>query len=1067
MPQAVGAIFYALSNILMGVGVSAMGSAIVSGIITGAAVIAGTKALGKMMAPSISNMFEQGVTIRDNAPSNSAPIPVIYGRRQVGGTRIFMTTTGTDNKYLHYVLAIAEGEVSQLHNVYINDTALYTATGGINSKFKGGEDEDYRAFIKVNFHKGSDNQVADTDLTDATSLWDSTMKLSGICYAYVRLEFNAEIWSSGLPIINFDISGTKVRDIRNTADDASGLLRFSDNPALCIRDFLIDSRYGRGIATTDIDDTSFITAANYCDESVTIDYVSQIRYKLNGVAHVSDSSIEIINNMLSSCRGFLVYTGGKYKIVLDKIDSSTFAFTEDNMIGDVAVSVASKSTVWNRCKAVFFNKNKEWATDYSIQDSITYRDVDNDLVLEGTIQLPFTSDSSTASMIARQAMNQSRESLLVVFRSTVDSLQVECGDVVTITSTSMGWTTKKFRVLQIAMEALDEITFTAKEYSDDVYSMNNISVEALTGNNTDLPDVSIVTMPTNLSATETLLFNAPTLINRVTLTWTRAVDTYATKYIVSVRKGNWTTTQQLGTTRSNEWIVDNLENGYYTFYVRTINSAGAQSNDVALQNVQIQGTDVLPAVNPPGITNLTESLYVTTSGTGVKAKATLNFIASTGNTAWEDLGVGIDEYNVEFQNLDELGVSDKPWIRPGSTAASFFDFNDLKPGEYEFKVRAKNDANVYSTWASITADIAGLTDPPADVSNFYLRTDSLEAHLRWDLVSDTDVNIGGHYEIRHSVLTSGATWGNARILADYVAGNENGTTVGLLVGTYMIKAVDSTAHKSDNATLVVNKISPSLFDTHTVSTETESYAATAWAGTKTNLIIDDASNNLKFESAIYIDAVTDDIDDWALFDSLGNLFTTGSYEFTDYFDFGQISSLGSFSSITFTTSDISGLFDTRTEFIDSWQSFESLDNFDDVKMKLYYAATDDDPSGTPTWADWQEFTAGSVYGRGFKFKFTCVTGDSSHQISISEATAKIEAWFRLNADRFTSSTSAYPVTFDSAFKSTPTVAVAAQNMATGDYFTVSSVASTGFTIQFFNSSGTGVARTFDYLARGY
>ena len=52
MPQAVGAIFYALSNILMGVGVSAMGSAIVSGIITGAAVIAGTKALGKMMAPS-------------------------------------------------------------------------------------------------------------------------------------------------------------------------------------------------------------------------------------------------------------------------------------------------------------------------------------------------------------------------------------------------------------------------------------------------------------------------------------------------------------------------------------------------------------------------------------------------------------------------------------------------------------------------------------------------------------------------------------------------------------------------------------------------------------------------------------------------------------------------------------------------------------------------------------------------------------------------------------------------------------------------------------------------------
>ena len=1066
MPQVVSAVVYTISNVLMTAGAGAMTAHVVAGIITIAAVSAGSKMLGKMLAPKSSDIFQEGMSIRDNAPSNSAGIPVIYGRRQVGGTRVFMTTTGDDNKFLHYVLAIGEGEVSQLHNVYINNEALYNADGTIISKFRGG-DGNVRSYIKVNFHTGTDDQVADTDLVAATSLWDSTMKLSGICYAYIRLEYNTEIWSSGLPIINFDISGKKVRDIRNTTDDADGLFRFSDNPALCIRDFLTNSRYGRGISTSEIDDTSFITAANYCDESVTIDNVSQIRYKLNGVAHVSENSIDVATKMLSSCRGFLVYTGGKYKIVLDKIDSSTFAFTEDNMIGDVAVSVASKSSLWNRCKAIFFNKDKEWATDYSIQDSITYREADNDLVLEGSIELPFTSESSTASMIARQSMNQSRESMMVAFKSTIESLQVECGDVVTITSESMGWTTKKFRVLQIAIEAFDEIAFTAREYNDDVYSMDDISVESLTANNTDLPDVSDVSMPTNLAATETLLFNSPTLTNRVKLTWTRATASYAQKYLISVKKGNWTTTEQLGTTRSPEWIVDNLENGYYTFYVRTVNAAGAQSDDAILQNVQVKGTDVLPAVNPPAITSLTESLYVTTSGTGVKAKATLNFVGSSGNTAWEDLGVGIDEYAVEFQNLDRLGVSDKPWARPGSTAASFFDFNDLAPGEYEFKVRAKNDANVYSAWASITAEIAGLTEPPADVNNFYIRTDSQEAFLRWDLVSDTDVNIGGHYEIRHSYLTTGAAWADSRILADYVAGNENGAGVPLLVGTYLIKAVDSTGHKSDNATSVVNKISPSLFDKYNVATQTESNSATAWAGTKTNLIIDDATNNLKFESAIYIDAVTDDIDDWALFDSLGNLYTTGSYEFTDYIDFGQTASLGLLSGIKFTTSDISGLFDTRTEYIDSWQNFDTLSDFDDVTMKLFYAATDDDPSGTPTWADWQEFTAGSVYGRAFKFIFVCTTGDSSHQVSISEASAKLEAWFRLNADRFTSSTAAYPVTFDSAFKSTPTVAVAAQNMATGDYFTISSVASTGFTIQFFNSSGSGVARTFDYLARGY
>ena len=386
---------------------------------------------------------------------------------------------------------------------------------------------------------------------------------------------------------------------------------------------------------------------------------------------------------------------------------------------------------------------------------------------------------------------------------------------------------------------------------------------------------------------------------------------------------------------------------------------------------------------------------------------------------------------------------------------------------YDFRIRAINDANVKSVWASTVADIVGLTAPPAAVNNFFIRTDSQEAHLNWDLVSDADVNIGGNYEVRHSDLTSGATWANARILIDYVSGNQNAVTLPLLVGTYMIKAVDSTGHKSDSATSVVNSISPSLFDKHLFATQTESNSATSWAGTKTNLIVDDASNNLKFESSIYIDAVTDDIDDWALFDSLGNLFTTGTYEFTNYIDFGQVASLGLSSTLTFTTTDISGLFDTRTEYVDSWQSFDSLDNFDDVKIKLYYASTTDNPASSPTWGSWQELTTGTVYGRAFKMKMIATTGDSSHQISISQIQAKLEAWFRLNADRLTSSTSAYGVTYDNPFIATPTVALAAQNMSTGDYYTLSSIASTGFTVQFFNSSGTGVARTFDYLARGY
>ena len=49
----------------------------------------------------------------------------------------------------------------------------------------------------------------------------------------------------------------------------------------------------------------------------------------------------------------------------------------------------------------------------------------------------------------------------------------------------------------------------------------------------------------------------------------------------------------------------------------------------------------------------------------------------------------------------------------------------------------------------------------------------------------------------------------------------------------------------------------------------------------------------------------------------------------------------------------------------------------------------------------------------------------------------------------------------------PALGIAAQNMATGDTFTISSKTVNGFSIAFVNSSGAAVDRTFDYIAKGF
>jgi hypothetical protein len=49
-----------------------------------------------------------------NKQSNDANIPVIYGERLTGGTRVFMETSGTDNTYLYMSIVMAEGEINDI-----------------------------------------------------------------------------------------------------------------------------------------------------------------------------------------------------------------------------------------------------------------------------------------------------------------------------------------------------------------------------------------------------------------------------------------------------------------------------------------------------------------------------------------------------------------------------------------------------------------------------------------------------------------------------------------------------------------------------------------------------------------------------------------------------------------------------------------------------------------------------------------------------------------------------------------------------------------------------------------
>jgi hypothetical protein len=535
---------------------------------------------------SVSSAQAQGLLI--NVTSNVESIPVIYGTRKVGGSIPFIQLSEGATQYLNIIVVAGEGEIQGIGNVYLNDVistdARYTGLGGFG-------------MVVTELYSGAAGQAASDALTFVTAgKWSPGNVGTGIAYAYLRLKFDPKAFN-GLPTITMDVQGKKVYDPR------TGLTAFSNNAALCVRDYLTNTQYGRGIAAAQVDDASFIVAANHCDEQVAVPGGTQARYTCDGVVDINNTLFDNIKLLLSSCRGSLVYSGGVYKLVIDKAATPGFAFTEDNIIGDWQIVQPGRRTKFNRVTAGFFNGASNWQPDFGISDSPAYRALDNALLLESKIDLPFTSDVYRAQQLAGLVLKQSRFGINVRFTAMPAGLRCEVGDVVSITHSTPGWTAMSFRVTQIVILNSDEVEITAYQYDDTVYNLDTLT--AVTGAPaSSLPDVFSQVVLSGLSAnsgTGVLAIGTDGSIqSRVLLTWTGTTDTYALNGLVQIEyqkagDAQWSQIQARGDATS-VFIAPVTDSAVYTIRARYENSIGVRGPWATITHTVIGKTQPPPDV---------------------------------------------------------------------------------------------------------------------------------------------------------------------------------------------------------------------------------------------------------------------------------------------------------------------------------------------------------------------------------------------------------------------------------------------------------------------------------------
>ena len=213
---------------------------------------------------------------------------IVYGKTKIGGVVVFDHAHGTNNSYLSRIIAYAAHEIDAFEDIYIDNYKVtqLDSDGNVafvrevdeNGNLIGTADDRFSGYIKIRKILGGHTSSLDgqsLSMPDGSGTanfgggkWTANHKLQGIAHLAIMFKYykpeaegDEEKYDNGLPSVTAIIRGKKVYDPR-TATTA-----WSDNPALIVRDYLTNTKYGLGEATSNIDDTLISTAAGICEDT--------------------------------------------------------------------------------------------------------------------------------------------------------------------------------------------------------------------------------------------------------------------------------------------------------------------------------------------------------------------------------------------------------------------------------------------------------------------------------------------------------------------------------------------------------------------------------------------------------------------------------------------------------------------------------------------------------------------------------------------------------------------------------------------------------------------------------
>ena len=383
-------------------------------------------------------------------------------------------------------------------------------------------------------------------------------------------------------------------------------------------DYLRNERYGKGIATSDIDLQSFYDASQVCVTQVTpFSGASTINiFDTNAVIDTSRKVIDNVRDILRGCRGYLPYVQGKYRLVIETTGSASVSLGEDDIIGGYALASPTKNSKYNRVIATFINPDRNFQADQvtfpptddsslaTADKHATMKAADGGFLLEGKFDFKTITSPYQAEEMSEIILRRSRESLGLNITAGFKAYELHIGDIVNITISSLGFSSKAFRVLSMVFNEDYTIALTLVEHQDSFYTFATKGQVASTPSTT-LPAPFTIQPPASVTLSDELIEYADGItITRLNILIGASTDQFVQNYQVEAKKSTESNFKIISTgSQLNHEMLNVVDDISYDVRVKAINSLGVSSTYTSATRKIVGATEI-----PNDVTDLSVSL---------------------------------------------------------------------------------------------------------------------------------------------------------------------------------------------------------------------------------------------------------------------------------------------------------------------------------------------------------------------------------------------------------------------------------------------------------------------------